>query len=109
MLQILDGPDGLRRVPYRHPQAVTKEQARNFCGAVKECAENLGKQNFFLVGEISGGDYAQDYYLDALNRNLTAVLDIGEMCPVLNGVAKGLRPAGDYFSGFNPGGSAMGP
>jgi len=97
--------DGFRIDTLKH---VTKEQARNFCGAVKEFAENLGKQNFFLVGEISGGDYAQDYYLDALNRNLTAALDIGEMCPVLNGVAKGLRSAKDYFSGFNPGGSAMG-
>jgi len=86
--------DGFRIDTLKH---VTKEQARNFCGAVKE-----------LVGEISGGDYAQDYYLDALNRNLTAALDIGEMCPILNGVAKGLRSAKDYFSGFNPGGSAMG-
>ena len=97
--------DGFRIDTLKH---VTKEQARNFCGAVKEFAENLGKQNFFLVGEISGGDYAQDYYLDALNRNLTAALDIGEMCPVLNDVAKGLRSAKDYFSGFNSGGSGMG-
>jgi len=97
--------DGFRIDTLKH---VTKEQARNFCGAVKEFAENLGKQNFFLVGEISGGDYAQDYYLDALNRNLTAALDIGEMCPILNGVAKGLRSAKDYFSGFNPAGSGMG-
>jgi len=97
--------DGFRIDTLKH---VTKEQARNFCGAIKEFAENLGKQNFFLVGEISGGDYAQDYYLDALNRNLTAALDIGEMCPILNDVAKGLRSAKDYFSGFNPGGSGMG-
>jgi len=97
--------DGFRIDTLKH---VTKEQARNFCGAIKEFAANLGKQNFFLVGEISGGDYVQDYYLDALNRNLTAALDIGEMRPILNGVAKGLRSAGDYFSGFNPGGSGMG-
>ena len=97
--------DGFRIDTLKH---VTKEQARNFCGAVKEFAANLGKQNFFLVGEISGGDYAQDYYLDALNRNLTAALDIGEMCPILNDVAKGLRSAKDYFSGFNSGGSGMG-
>jgi glycosidase len=97
--------DGFRVDTLKH---VTKEQARNFCGAVKEFAANLGKQNFFLVGEISGGDYAQDYYLDALNRNLTAALDIGEMCPILNGVAKGLRSPKDYFSGFNPDGPGMG-
>ncbi|MFC1793404.1 alpha-amylase family glycosyl hydrolase [Planctomycetota bacterium] len=97
--------DGFRIDTLKH---VTKEQARNFCGAVKEFAANLGKQNFFLVGEISGGDYAQDYYLDALNRNLTAALDIGEMRPILNGVAKGLRYPKDYFDGFNPGDTGMG-
>jgi len=97
--------DGFRVDTLKH---VTKEQARNFCGAIMEFAANLGKQNFFLVGEISGGDYAQDYYLDALNQNITAALDIGEMCPILNGVAKGLRSAKDYFSGFNPNSVGMG-
>ena len=97
--------DGFRIDTLKH---VTKEQARNFCGAIREFAANLGKQNFFLVGEIAGGDYAQDYYLDALNRNLTAVLDIGEMCPILSGVAKGLRSAKDYFDGFNPRDVGMG-
>jgi len=97
--------DGFRIDTLRH---VTEEQARNFCGAIKEFAANLGKQNFLLVGEISGGDYAQNYYLDALNRNLTAALDIGEMCPILSGASKGLRSPRDYFSGFNPNASGMG-
>ncbi|MHC4556950.1 MAG: alpha-amylase family glycosyl hydrolase [Planctomycetota bacterium] len=97
--------DGFRIDTLKH---VTEEQARNFCGAIKEFAANLGKQNFFLVGEVSGGDYAQDYYLDSLNRNLTAVLDIGEMCPILNGVAKGLISPRDYFDGFNPSDIGMG-
>jgi len=97
--------DGFRIDTLKH---VTEEQARNFCGAIKEFAANLGKENFFLVGEIAGGDYAQDFYLDALNRNLTAVLDIGEMCPILSSVAKGLRTPRDYFSGFNPGDVGMG-
>ncbi|TKJ37816.1 MAG: alpha-amylase [Planctomycetes bacterium B3_Pla] len=97
--------DGFRIDTLKH---VAKEQARNFCGAIKEFAANLGKQNFFLVGEIAGGDYAQDLYLDSLDRNLTAVLDIGEMCPILSGVAKGLRSPRDYFDGFNPGDASMG-
>jgi glycosidase len=97
--------DGFRVDTLKH---VTKEQARNFCGSIKEFAANLGKQNFFIVGEISGGDYVQDFYLDALNHNLTAVLDIGEMCPILNGVAKGLRNPRDYFNGFNPCDGGMG-
>jgi len=97
--------DGFRIDTLKH---VSGEQARNFCGAIKEFAANLGKQNFFLVGEISGGDYAQDHYLDSLNRNLSAVLDIGEMCPILSSVARGQRSPKDYFDGFNPGRTAMG-
>ena len=97
--------DGFRIDTLKH---VPSEQARNFCGAIKEFAANLGKQNFFLVGEIAGGDYVQNFYLDALKHNLTAVLDIGEMCPVLNDVAKGLRSPRDYFAGFKPGQNGMG-
>ncbi|MHC4434754.1 MAG: alpha-amylase family glycosyl hydrolase [Planctomycetota bacterium] len=96
--------DGFRIDTLKH---VSAEQARNFCGAIKEFAANLGKQNFFLVGEISGGDYAQDHYLDSLNRNLSAVLDIGEMCPILSSVARGQRSPRDYFNGFTPGRTAM--
>jgi glycosidase len=97
--------DGFRVDTLKH---VTKEQAQNFCGAIKEFAANIGKQNFFLVGEISGGDYVQDFYLDALKHNLTAVLDIGEMCPVLIDVAKGLKSPRDYFAGFTPSQTGMG-
>lgn len=97
--------DGFRIDTLKH---VTDEQARNFCGTIQEFAANIGKQNFFLVGEIAGGDYAQDFYLRSLNHNLTAVLDIGEMCPILSGVAKGLRSPRDYFGGFNPNSKGMG-
>jgi glycosidase len=79
--------DGFRIDTLKH---VSFDQARNFCGGIKEFAANLGKENFFLVGEIAGGDYATDRYLDALDRNLNAALDIGEMRQVLSGVAKGL-------------------
>ena len=97
--------DGFRIDTLKH---VSQEQARNFCGSIKEFAANLGKQNFLLVGEIAGGDYAQDHYLDSLDRNLTAVLDIGEMCPTLSGVAKGKRSPIDYFGGFDPDVPGMG-
>lgn len=97
--------DGFRIDTLKH---VSQEQARNFCGAIKEFSANLGKQNFLLAGEIGGGDRAQDHYLDSLNRNLTAVLDIGEMRPVLRAVARGQRSPKDYFDGFTPGKTAMG-
>ena len=34
---------------------VPEEAARKFCGTIKEFAANLGKVNFFLVGEVAGG------------------------------------------------------
>ncbi len=90
--------DGFRIDTLKH---VSPEQGRNFCGMIKEYAASLGKENFFLVGEVAGGDYNQDRYLDLLQRNLNAVLDIGEMRLSLNGVAKGLQHPNDYFRGFN--------
>ena len=52
------------------------------------------------MGEIAGGDWAANRYLEALDRNLNAALDIGEMREVLGGVAKGLVHPGAYFRGF---------
>lgn len=97
--------DGFRIDTLKH---VSFEEARNFCGAIKEFANNLGKRDFFLVGEIAGGDYAEDRYLDVLDRNLNAALDIGEMRLALNGLAKGLEHPLAYFTGFDPGAAHMG-
>lgn len=97
--------DGFRIDTLKH---VSFEEARNFCGTVKEFAANLGKKNFFLVGEIAGGDFEQDRYLDVLERNLDAALDIGQMRQVLSGVAKGLQHPAGYFNGFDPGDTTMG-
>ena len=97
--------DGFRIDTLKH---VSPEEARNFCGTVKEFAANLGKTSFFLVGEIAGGDYAQDRYLDVLERNLNAALDIGEMRLDLNAVGKGLDGAQSYFVGFDAGKAVMG-
>jgi glycosidase len=97
--------DGFRIDTLKH---VSFEDGRNFCGAVKEYAANIGKANFLLVGEIAGGDFNSDRYLDVLGRNLDAALDIGEMRLALNGVARGLQEARAYFDGFNPSDPSMG-
>ncbi len=89
--------DGFRIDTLKH---VSLEQARNFCGTIKEFAANLGKANFFLVGEIAGGDFNEDRYLDVLGANLDAALDIGDMRPTLTAVAKGLAHPSAYFDGF---------
>jgi glycosidase len=79
------------------------EETRNFCGAIREFADRLGKRNFLLVGEIAGGDQFQDFVLDnlaVLRRNLSAALDIGSARTTLHGAAKGLQRASDYFDQF---------
>jgi glycosidase len=97
--------DGMRIDTLKH---VSLEEARNFCGTIKEFAANLGKHDFFLVGEVAGGDRNARRYLEVAERNLNAALDIGEMRLTLNGVAKGLIPATAYFDGFNPGLAVLG-
>jgi hypothetical protein len=93
--------DGLRLDTVKH---LSLEEARNFCGALREFADRIGKRNFLIVGEIAGGDEAQDFVIDHLSaarRNLTAALDIGGARLILTDVAKGLRPASDYFGAFD--------
>ena len=65
-------------------------------------------RHFFLVGEVAGGDFNEDRYLDVLGPNLNAALDIGEMRPTLNAVAKGLAAPRPYFDGFDPGRAVLG-
>lgn len=90
--------DGFRIDTFKH---VTQEQARNFCNAIKEYAEVLGKDDFFLVAEVAGGNSAEDRYLDITGRNLNACLDIGEQREIICNVGKGLESASDFFAGFN--------
>ncbi len=92
--------DGFRIDTVKH---VAPEEARNFCGRVREFADTLGKRNFFLVAEVAGGDWQQAFYiaqLAVLQRNLTAALDIGEARETLTAVAKGLVPGKDYLEDF---------
>lgn len=87
--------DGFRLDTLKH---VSQQQGRNFCGAIKEFAQNLGKADFFLVGEVAGSDEDAQRYRDVLGRNLNATLDIGGSRRVLHEVAKGLSAPADYFN-----------
>ena len=86
--------DGLRLDTLKH---VDPETGRNFCGTIKEFAAQLGKPNFFLVGEVAGADDSADRYLELLGSNLDATLDIGNSRPLLSAVAKGLVEPAQYF------------
>ena len=68
---------------------VSYEQARNFCGAIKEFAVNLGKRDFFLVGEVPDDEFA-NRYLNAVGRNLNATLDISGGRLALRDLSRGL-------------------
>lgn len=92
--------DGFRIDTVKH---MALDETRNFCGAIREFADTLGKRNFLLVGEIAGGDEFQDLVLDHLavmQRNLSAALDIGGARSTLGSVAKGLSRGRDYLDGF---------
>ena len=92
--------DGFRIDTVKH---VSLDEARNFCGAIREFADSLGKRNFLLAGEIAGGDFFQDFFIDRLavmQRNLSAALDIASARLNLQGVGKGLQPGSDYLNGF---------
>ena len=93
--------DGVRLDTVKH---LSLEEARNFCGALREFADRIGKRNFLIVGEIAGGDDAQDFVVDHLaqaRRNMSAALDIGSARITITDVSKGLRPASDYFANFD--------
>jgi glycosidase len=90
--------DGFRIDTLKH---VAVPEARNFCGAIKEFAASIGKNDFFLVGEVAGGSFTQDVFFDALVRNINAVLDIGEARLSLTAIGKGFAHPHDYFGTFN--------
>ncbi|MGW4471887.1 alpha-amylase family glycosyl hydrolase [Nonomuraea sp. NPDC004354] len=89
--------DGLRIDTLKH---VPLEHARAFCGAIREYAEQLGKSNFLIVGEVGGGDSIQEKYLRLVGQNLTAVLETGETRATLRAVAEGTARAEDLFGRF---------
>lgn len=100
--------DGFRIDTVKH---ISLDDARAFCGGIREFAEGLGKRDFLLVGEVAGGDDVQDFFIDRLGitrRNLSAALDIGGARLNLVGSAKGLLGAETYLEGFKEGSEGFG-
>src|SRR4030095_801712 len=63
--------------------------------------ESIGKSNFLLLGEVAGGNDAQEFHLTIFGRNLDAALDIGEMRLAITCVGPCLQNQNDFFAGFN--------
>lgn len=93
----LSDADGFRIDTVKH---ASFEVCKNFCGAIHEYAESIGKDNFFLVGEVAGGPQMARNYLDIFGRNVDAVLDIGGAAENLSGMVKGFVPPALFFDQF---------
>lgn len=89
--------DGFRIDTVKH---VPWEASRNFCGAIHEYAESIGKENFLLIGEVTGGADMARNYLEIFGRNIDAVLDIGEPSRRLAEMAKGSGAPEGFFRQF---------
>ena len=89
--------DGFRIDTVKH---VPQDVSRNFCGAIHEYAESIGKENFLLMGEVTGGADMARNYLEIFGRNIDAVLDIGAPTGLLTGMVKGQTDAQFFFNQF---------
>ncbi|MBP2660658.1 MAG: alpha-amlyase [Firmicutes bacterium] len=89
--------DGFRIDTVKH---LPWDVSRNFCGAIHEFAESIGKENFLLVGEVTGGDEMLKNYLDIFGRNIDAGLDIGIPAKRLENMVKGKWGAEAFFDQF---------
>lgn len=89
--------DGYRIDTVKH---VSWEASRNFCGAIHEYAESIGKHNFWLLGEVTGGGAMARNYLEIFGRNIDAALDIGAPAEALARMVKGLGDPDAFFAQF---------
>ncbi|SDH56987.1 alpha-amylase family glycosyl hydrolase [Nitrosomonas sp. Nm132] len=71
---------------------------RYFTAVVQEYAQSLGKENFYLIGEITGG---REFAFNLMETTgLNAALGIDEIPDKLEYLAKGYRDPQSYFSLF---------
>lgn len=87
--------DGFRIDTVKHMEPGA---TRYFAAIIKEFAQTLGKENFFLVGEITGG---RDNAFKLLElTGLDAALGVDEIPDRMDYLAKGWREPVDYFRLF---------
>jgi glycosidase len=87
--------DGFRIDTVKHMEPGA---TRYFVSVIKEFAQTLGKENFFLVGEITGG--RERAYTTLELTGLDAALGIDEIPDRMDYLAKGWRDPADYFRLF---------
>lgn len=87
--------DGFRVDTVKHME---QGATRFFASAIHEYAQSLGKENFYLIGEITGGRVRA---FDTLEETgLNAALGINDIPDKLEYLVKGYRNPSDYFDLF---------
>lgn len=87
--------DGFRVDTVKH---MDPGATRYFTSVIKEFAASLGKENFYLIGEITGG---RSRAVDTMElTGLDAALGIDDVQDKLEYLVKGQRNPADYFSLF---------
>lgn len=87
--------DGFRVDTVKH---MDPGAARFFTAVIHEFAQSLGKENFYLIGEITGG---RDLAFRTLEQTgLDAALGISDEGGKLEGLVKGFSDPEDYFNLF---------
>ena len=89
--------DGFRVDAVKH---VSPRESREFCSAIHEYAQSIGKDNFLLTGEIMDSDMFVGY-LELFGRNLDSVLDIVSTPNRLMEMVKGLGHPRGFFDLFD--------
>jgi glycosidase len=87
--------DGFRIDTVKH---LDRGATRYFASVIKEFAQSIGKENFYLIGEITGG--RSNAFLTLELTGLDAALGIDDIPDKMEYLAKGLRNPTDYFDLF---------
>lgn len=87
--------DGFRIDTVKH---MDMGATRYFVSVIREFAQSVGKENFFLLGEITGGRKRAYETLEL--TGLSAALGIDDIPDKLEYLVKGYRNPNDYFSLF---------
>ncbi|MEB3279427.1 MAG: alpha-amylase family glycosyl hydrolase [Lyngbya sp.] len=87
--------DGFRIDTVKH---MDDGATRYFVSVIREFTQSIGKENFFLLGEITGGRRRAYETLEL--TGLSAALGINDIPDKLEYLVKGYRNPNDYFSLF---------
>ena len=87
--------DGFRVDTVKH---VEPGAMRYFVSVIQEFAQTIGKENFYLIGEVTGG--RERAFTTLEQTGLDAALGINDIPDKLDYLAKGYREPADYFNLF---------